>query len=444
MEDTVMKPTPGRRGGAKPAPAAPASPRPPQEGDSTVLLTKVIKEEKSSSVIAFGKNLLLAEANVVLSLIGQIRATSQYGDVQQLREAFVQKIRDYETRLRLQNARNQDIDIARFCLCCLIDETVLNTVWGGQSIWVDNSLLSTFYANTQGGEQFYDYLDKAMSAPTESLDILQLQYICMSLGFIGRYRLEKNGVESHRSLRQRVFDVITTVSERPPKVLSDGWQDKVRVGEEITESTPVWVTLSIAGAILAATYMGFNYKINEESNRTFTNLLNLVPSVEITESAPLADVAPVALRIQDYLATEMDRGVVEIQQLPDRVRISFAANELFDSGSAELTQHIRPVLSKVGRSLEGTKGRIIIVGHTDNKPIFTSKFPSNWHLSLARATSVTNHLADSSNLTGRLIPEGMGDARPLVDNDTEANRAKNRRVEIDLLVAQRAVGGEEQ
>ncbi|WP_050811538.1 type IVB secretion system protein IcmH/DotU, partial [Vibrio nigripulchritudo] len=371
-----MKPTPGRRGGAKPAPAAPASPPPPQEGDSTVLLTKVIKEEKSSSVIAFGKNLLLAEANVVLSLIGQIRATSQYGDVQQLREAFVQKIRDYETRLRLQNARNQDIDIARFCLCCLIDETVLNTVWGGQSIWVDNSLLSTFYANTQGGEQFYDYLDKAMSAPTESLDILQLQYICMSLGFIGRYRLEKNGVESHRSLRQRVFDVITTVSERPPKVLSDGWQDKVRLGEEITESTPVWVTLSIAGAILAATYMGFNYKINEESNRTFTNLLNLVPSVEITESPPLADVAPVALRIQDYLATEMDRGVVEIQQLPDRVRISFAANELFDSGSAELTQHIRPVLSKVGRSLEGTKGRIMIVGHTDNKPIFTSKFPS--------------------------------------------------------------------
>ncbi|MBD1556918.1 type VI secretion system protein TssL [Vibrio sp. S9_S30] len=442
MEETVMKPTPGRRGGAKPAPAAPTPPT-QQEGDSTVLLTKVIREEKSSSVIAFGENLLLAEANVVLSLVGQIRATAQYGDVQQLRDAFVQKVRDYETRLRLQNARNQDIDTARFCLCCLIDETVLNTVWGGQSIWVDNSLLSTFYANTQGGEQFYDFLDKAMSTPTENLDILQLQYICMSLGFVGRYRLEQNGIESHRSLRQRVYDVITAVSERPPKVLSDGWQDKVRIGEETTESTPVWVTLSIAGALLAATYMGFNYKINEESNQTFTNLLNLIPPVEISESIPLADVAPVAKRIQDYLATEAERGMVEIQQLPDRVRISFSANELFDSGSAELVQHIRPVLSKVGRSLEGTKGRIMIVGHTDNKPIFTSKFPSNWHLSLARATSVTNHLASSSNLVGRLIPEGMGDARPLVDNDTEANRARNRRVEIDLMVVQGAAGEEQ-
>ncbi|MDW2178607.1 OmpA family protein, partial [Vibrio sp. 1637] len=90
--------------------------------------------------------------------------------------------------------------------------------------------------------------------------------------------------------------------------------------------------------------------------------------------------------------------------------------------------------SKVARTLEATQGKIIITGHTDDRPIFTSKYPSNWHLSLARATSLSEQLIANSALKGRVIPEGLGDARPLVENDSEKNRAMNRRIEIDLIV----------
>ena len=77
----------------------------------------------------------------------------------------------------------------------------------------------------------------------------------------------------------------------------------------------------------------------------------------------------------------------------------------------------------------------MVAGHTDDKPIFTSKYPSNWHLSLARATSMSEQLIANSALEGRVLPEGLGDARPLVDNTSDENRALNRRIEIDLMVA---------
>ncbi len=438
-----MKPTPGRRSANKPQEPTPVAKVPEQ--DNTVLLTKVIREDKTSSIIAFGQNPLLAEANVILSLIGQIRATSQYGDIQQLRDAFIQKIRDYETRLRLQDITNKEVDTARFCLCCLVDESILNTVWGGQSIWGDNSLLSTFYTNTQGGEQFYQHLDEALLVPAESANLLELQYICMSLGFVGRYRLEKNGLDTHRSVRKRVFDTLNSMTSNPSRYLVNDWQSKVLVAENAAkESAPIWVVLSITGAMLAAMFMSFSYQLNTASNQTFSRLLNLVPTVEHTPSQAVAIVPAIANRISESLLTETERGVVQVQSLPDRVRISFLANQLFQSGSAELMVHTHPILSKVARALEGTTGKILVIGHTDDQPIFTSKFPSNWHLSLARATSVTDQLARSGDLRGRLLPEGMGDARPIVENDSEENRAKNRRVEIDLIVTQRTEQGDEQ
>ena len=88
---------------------------------------------------------------------------------------------------------------------------------------------------------------------------------------------------------------------------------------------------------------------------------------------------------------------------------------------------------KIARALEGTEGRILVSGYTDDLPIFTSKYPSNWHLSLARANAMSDALASGANLHGRLWPEGHGNANPIAPNDSAQNRALNRRVEIDLL-----------
>ncbi|CAH1605450.1 Type VI secretion system protein TssL [Vibrio jasicida] len=428
MEQTIIKPTPGGRPNLKQPDVKPV--------DSTVVISKSPEIVNNDSVVAFGLNPILAEANGILSMVGQIRSTASHSDVLFLKETLAQKLRDYENRLRQHNVELETIDTARYCLCCSIDEAVLNTHWGSQSTWSHDSLLSSFYSSSQGGEAFFKHLDNALSQPESQLDLLELMYVCLSLGFVGQYRLEKNGLENHRRLRKQIMSILKSYGRGTAKEMSANIDKRTLTGSQMSERAPLWVVCSVTSAILVCVFMYLSYDLNSASNRTFSNLVNLIQSDRQVSSAELeSKVQPVADRISMYLATEMNKGLVTVEALPDRVRISLKAQDLFESGSADVVAYIQPVVSKIARTLEATEGKILVTGHTDDNPIFTSKYPSNWHLSLARATAMSDQLIANSGLEGRVLPEGLGDARPLVENTSSDNRALNRRIEIDLIVA---------
>ncbi|XXM71766.1 flagellar motor protein MotS [Lysinibacillus sphaericus] len=120
-------------------------------------------------------------------------------------------------------------------------------------------------------------------------------------------------------------------------------------------------------------------------------------------------------------ATRTERGVVLV--LPEQ--------SLFDSGEADVLPSSYLFLDKVAALLERIPNFVKVEGHTDNRPISTSKFPSNWELSSARASSVIRYLTSTDDLDPkRFIAVGYGDTRPVAPNDTEENLQKNRRVEI--------------
>ncbi len=428
MEQTIIKPTPGGRPNLKQPDVKPV--------DSTVVISKSPEIVNNDSVVAFGLNPILAEANGILSMVGQIRSTASHSDVLFLKETLAQKLRDYENRLRQHNVELETIDTARYCLCCSIDEAVLNTHWGSQSTWSHDSLLSSFYSSSQGGEAFFKHLDNALSQPESQLDLLELMYVCLSLGFVGQYRLEKNGLENHRRLRKQIMSILKSYGRGTAKEMSVNIDKRTLSGSQMSERAPLWVVCSVTLAILVCVFMYLSYDLNSASNRTFSNLVNLIqPDRQVSSAELESKVQPVADRISMYLATEMNKGLVTVEALPDRVRISLKAQDLFESGSADVVAYIQPVVSKIARTLEATEGKILVTGHTDDNPIFTSKYPSNWHLSLARATAMSDQLIANSGLEGRVLPEGLGDARPLVENTSSDNRALNRRIEIDLIVA---------
>jgi len=107
---------------------------------------------------------------------------------------------------------------------------------------------------------------------------------------------------------------------------------------------------------------------------------------------------------------------------------------LFEEGSARLSQEAKELLAKVGGLIKGTDFPIRIEGHTDNVPIKTSQFPSNWELSTARAVNVLRYFTEELGIPpSRLSAAGYGEYRPLAPNDTPENRGRNRRVEIVFL-----------
>jgi chemotaxis protein MotB len=137
------------------------------------------------------------------------------------------------------------------------------------------------------------------------------------------------------------------------------------------------------------------------------------------------------------LNEEVKKGQLQVRQYKDKLTVDVAEQLFFDSGKATLKDTGKQLLQKVADSLKGYEDKAIrIVGHTDNVPITKSLqkvFPSNWELSVARASTVVRFLQDGGIAPDRLIATGRAEYAPVAPNDTVEGRQKNRRIEITLI-----------
>ncbi|CAM3811243.1 type VI secretion system protein TssL, long form [Rheinheimera salexigens] len=431
-DKTVMKPQPGGRGLKKPQAA---SAQAAVDVDKTRISASARNHDnvQKMPMLSISDNVLIDDAAALFSLIPAMRNTRQHADVSALKSQCVQLINQYEQQLRQKDIDSELIQNARYCMCSFIDEVVLNTSWGENSDWATESLLATFHNETFGGSYFFTLLDNAIAEPRTHLQLLELQYLCLSFGFAGKMRIADRGFEQLEQYRDKAYKAIRSQRGEPARELSSSWRSQVVASNTLNAALPLWVICSVIAAVLLGVYMYLNYQINSYSNVVHRDLNALVTWQQDTAQGGSIKVQADTLRLQQLLQTEMRRGLLDIIELPDRVRIRVALDQLFSPGSTGINESFQPVAGKIARALEGTEGRILVSGYTDNQPIFTSKYPSNWHLSLARANAMSDALAHGADLRGRLWPEGHGDANPITDNDSAENRALNRRVEIDLL-----------
>ena len=137
------------------------------------------------------------------------------------------------------------------------------------------------------------------------------------------------------------------------------------------------------------------------------------------------------------LSKEVEKGQLQVRQYQNMLAVDLAEQIFFDSGRAVLKKGGKEVLKKVAEALKGYESKIIrVVGHTDNVPLaktLQGTFPTNWDLSVARATNVVRFLQDTGIPPERMIPSGRGEYDPVALNDTPEGRQKNRRIEIMLM-----------
>lgn len=207
------------------------------------------------------------------------------------------------------------------------------------------------------------------------------------------------------------------------------------------------------------------YSMSSVDNKKYQALKSSLQSALRTDGAgqslvmPYSGTNPIDMPQNMTGATQQENSdfqkiAAEIQgTVPDPKSVAFIVDErgltirfldsmLFDLGSAELKSQAQPALNTVADSLQKTSYFVRIEGHTDNLPIKTVRYPSNWDLSAARAITVTRFLIQNHNLDPKRFSSlGYGEYRPMVANDSEANRSKNRRVDIVVLRTSKA-GGE--
>jgi type VI secretion system protein ImpK len=137
--------------------------------------------------------------------------------------------------------------------------------------------------------------------------------------------------------------------------------------------------------------------------------------------------------LHQFLQPEIAAGLVQVLEDPQSITVRLTNRTTFASGSATLNPAAMPLVQRIGKAIANEPGGVVVNGYTDNQPIRTVRFPSNWQLSQARAEAVAQVLAAQLPTDRQVKAVGKGDTDPLVPNDSVEGRERNRRTEIVLL-----------
>lgn len=451
-ERTVIRPNPGgRRPAAAPQPQAYASqpqtygtaePAPVAEPSAALGVPNASRPAsggEANAIALTGVNQLVAIATPLFSLVSRIRNRAQHMDPEKLRQSVMAEVRAFENASLKAGEDAQKVKVARYALCATLDDVVLNTPWGEQSSWAMQSMVGTFHRETVGGDRFYDLLARLEQDPGANIDLLEFLYMCLSLGFEGRLRVENGGQDRHLQIRNALARIIRGQRGEFERDLSPRWKGVARPFKPVSVWKVVWITLGAVAAILALIFGGFSYLLNQRAGAVMAEIAALDSGVAPTllrrapppppPPPPKQEVDKLA-QLSSFLAPEIKQGVVTVLTEGNATVVRLSGTGMFASGSDKLSADYVPIVNRVGEALKTEKGHIVVAGHSDSSPVGSGRFKSNEELSQARADAVMKMIVPLVGDPSRIIAEGHGDKEPIADNKTKEGRAANRRIEI--------------
>lgn len=381
--------------------------------------------------ILSGANPLAVAANPLLNLIPQIRVAAHHPDPAQLRNYLVEQVQLFERRAREAQIAPETVVGARYALCTALDETAAKTPWGGGGAWSRHSLLVTFHNETWGGEKFFQVLARLVQDPKKHIDLIEMMAVCIALGFEGRFGVLDNGRAQLETLRRRLVEIITSARGEHSKALSQHWQGAQSDGRATWGFLPLWITVGATMLVLLGIYFVYSFVLAGKSSEVFSTLVGIrLPKAQAAVAKPA-----IVNRFGRFLDPEVREGLVSVRDEAERSVVILRGDGLFDSGSTEVKSRYLTVLARVAAALNTVSGSVLVTGYTDNVPIRTVRFPSNYELSRARAEVVRRMIDEQLTVRGRTRAEGRADGDPVAVNDSAENRSRNRRVEVTLLLS---------
>jgi type VI secretion system protein ImpK len=417
----------------KPNPGGQASPL--QTGDASAPPMPPLADAADASDA--GLNPLVAVANSLLVVIPQLRSTRHIDDPAALGNALARGIRAFAAAAAARGIAPEHISAARYVLCTALDEAAANTPWGGSGVWAQYSLAAMFHNDVKGGEKVFQLMARFAEQPQANLDILELIYCVLALGFEGRYRVVDNGRAQLDAVRDKLAQVVRGQRVDHAHALAQHWQGQPSAGRVAGGALPLVAAAAAVALLLAGIYLVLSLSLAARSDPVYAaaHELRLTPPVV---APALAAAKP---RLAQFLQSDIKAGLVAVRDEVDRSVVTIRGDGLFGPASAALLPEHEALLARVADALAQVSGNLLVTGHTDSQPLERSaRFPSNWHLSEARARTVRDLLVAHKVAPQRIRAEGRADAEPAVPNDSAGNRALNRRVEVTLLVGRGSDG----
>lgn len=264
------RPTPGGKGGARPVPPPPPASNFPPPAVPSPMASAPGWEQPATAVGL--DNPLLGAARELIQIMSRLATETESRDVLAFRDWAAQQIQRFEHQCLQLDVHEETRFFARYVLCTVLDELVTKTPWGSDGVWSRHSLLSQFHGETSGGERFFQLLDYLQQSPARNLHLLELMYVCMGLGFEGKFKLDQRGHAQLESIRDNLFHLLRMQKGEPERDLSPHWQRVTAQRNKLARYFPWWVVAAVIGVVMLGTYSGFSWLLAEKNHDIVSRL----------------------------------------------------------------------------------------------------------------------------------------------------------------------------
>jgi type VI secretion system protein ImpK len=425
QDRTVIRPMPG--GARRQSAAPPPIPIPgPAAGPELEL-------------VVAGDGPLAVAAAPLLNLLGRLRNAATAPDPGDMRERTRRELRAFERRAKDAGIPPDQLRLAHYALCAALDDVVLNTPWGNHGRWKDEPLCKALHDDDQAGRGFFEQLRTLRDAMPDARPVIELMFVCLSLGMMGPYRTAPDGTAQLARIRHRLFEMITTASSPVPTVLAPQTAGVDARAMPRRGGVPVWVGASVALAVVVGIYLWCSTSLNAASDTVLNTALAAPPaSMPVLVRPPATPPPPPPPEppvgpVERLRAAFAGTPEIEVVASPAVTILRMPAATLFPQPNATLAD--TTLLDRVAQALKTEPGAVRILVYADNQPVHTVGFPSAFALTTARAKAIRTALARTVPEPARITAEGRAAADPIAPNTTPDGREHNRRVDIVLATS---------
>ena len=226
-------------------------------------------------------NPLVAAASNLLSEVVRLKHSYEGEDLHALNQRLSGELKLFEHRALHDGAESSQVMAARYVLCTAIDEAVVTTPWGNESEWSQMSLLSSFHNETFGGEKFFQLLERLSRNPVKHLPMLELMYLCLSLGFEGKYRVMPRGMLELEAVRDSLYRQIRQLRGDVPREVSPHWQGLRDTRRRLVRIVPWWMVALFTLICLGMLYAGFAWVLGEQRDTVLQPYQPVDPTIQV-------------------------------------------------------------------------------------------------------------------------------------------------------------------
>lgn len=224
-----------------------------------------------------GLNLLVDSAGYLFTVLGKLKQLTSYRQLSKLQKELIQELNSFQETIKNLGYNAEYVVVCRYALCAAFDDIISNTAWGAQGQWDSFSLLTAFNQDTFHQEKFFTILDRAIKEPAQYIDLMELMYLCLSMGYKGQYRATEHNHYQLEQIINNLYKHIRVYRGSFSKTLSPAPIKTVKANTKVvTRRAPSpLLILAITACVVMTIFVSLGYLMDVISNEAYKNITQI-------------------------------------------------------------------------------------------------------------------------------------------------------------------------